>query len=409
MWKRLTQAAISLSVLITGILILSHFNASIAFADVLAYIQQRSYAFDLTVKVENASNTLRGQVLQPGHMRFDGKEGLGKVSTIMNLESHKGLVLKHPFKVAKFVDIKTEYGNTGVDNLLSLCSLPIENLWNMQDRSEEDLGERAIDATLAQGYRVVQDDDYFSNEITLWANAKSGRPLSVEIVSTALKPPYGQITWKLANFDLEIDLDESLFSMELPPGYTLTGQTSIQDIDFPDQSSEEALKITRALQLWQDKRQTEAIASLMSVDWDKPIIFAQEPYVFTLTEKDLVLLKRAEREALMPSIMNTCANFRQICFELKRISDEAMSLQDFAKVESHLNVAWRLGRLIGPDQEDILIVRLAGIAMRKLSLVELKALYEQTNEQGKLIDVQQRIQTVDAQHQALREQLKQHQ
>ncbi len=47
--------------------------------------------------------------------------------------------------------------------------------------------------------------------------------------------------------------------------------------------------------------------------------------------------------------------------------------------------------------------------MRKKILVELQALYEQTNDQNKLIDVQQRIQSVDAQHQALKEQLKQHQ
>ncbi len=122
-----------------------------------------------------------------------------------------------------------------------------------------------------------------------------------------------------------------------------------------------------------------------------------------------MLLKQAERQELMAPIMNTCASFRKICFELIRISKEAQSVQDYAKAETYLMAGWHLGELIGPDQEDILIVRLAGIALRKMSLAELKALYEQTNDQGKLIDVQQRIQTVDAQHQALKEQLKQHQ
>jgi len=409
MWKRLTQAAISLSVLITGILIFSHFNSSIAFADVLAYIQQRSYAFDLTVKVENASNTLRGQVLQPGHMRFDSDEGPGTATTIVDLQSRKILVLMHASKAAKLVDIKAEYGNTGVDNLLSLCSLPVENLWNIQDHSEEDLDEKAINDTLAQGYRVVQDDDYFNNEITLWADAESGRPISVEIVSAALKPPHGQITWQLQNFDLDVDLDESLFSMDVPPDFTLTDKTSIQDIEFPGHSSEDALKIARTLQLWQDNHQTEAIETLMSVDWDKPMIFAQEPYALSLTEKDLVLLKHIEREELMPGIMSACNTFRKICFELIRLSKEAQSVQDPAKAETYLMTGWRLGELIGPDQEDILIVRMVGIAMRKKSLVELKALYEQTDDQDKLIDVQQKIQAVDAQHQALKEQLKQYQ
>lgn len=409
MWKRLSQAAISLSILIIGILIFAHFNTSIAFADVLAYIQQRSYAFDLTVELDNASSTLRGQVLQPGHMRFDARQGLGQVSTIVDLESHQGLVLMHPFKTAKFIDIRTEYGNTGVDNLLSLCSLPVENLWNMQDRSQADLGERVVNDVPALGYRVVQDDDYFNNEITLWANAKSGCPITVEIVSKALKPPYGQIIWLLEGFDLDTELDESLFSMEVPAGYTLTDQTSLQDIEFSGQSSDEAVKITRTLQLWQDNQQTEAIERLLSVDWDKPIVFAHEPYVFTLTEEELVRLKHAERETLMPTIMNACANFRKICFELIRLSQEAQSAQDHAKAEDYLMTSWRLGQLVGPDQEDILIIRMVGIAMRKKSLVELKALYEQTNKQDKLIDIEQKIQAVDAQHQALKEQLKQYQ
>ena len=408
MLRRLKQVAIPLSVLIIGYFVFSHPNSGIAFADVLQHIQQRSYAFDLTVSVENTSNTAKGQVLQPGHMRFDYREGLGKVSRIVDRQSRRSLVLVHPFKTAKYVDIKAEYGNTGIDKLLSLCSLPVENLWNLQDHSEEDLGEKVISETSAQGYRVVQDDDYFDNEITLWADAKSGRPISVEIVSTALKPPYGQITWKLERFDLDIDLDESFFSLDVPSDYTLTDQTSIQDIEFHDQSSEDALKITRALQFCQDNKNTEAIESLMSVDWDKPIIFAQEPHVFTLTEKELVLLKNAEREELMPSIMGTCATIRKICFELVRISKEAQSARDYARAETYLMAGWRLGELIGPDQEDILIVRLAGIAMRKMSLVELKALYEQTNDQSKLINVQQKIQTVDAQHQALAEQLKQY-
>lgn len=108
-------------------------------------------------------------------------------------------------------------------------------------------------------------------------------------------------------------------------------------------------------------------------------------------------------------LADTCSTLRKICFELKRLSQEAQSAQDYVKAESYLDTGWRLGQLIAPDQDDVLIVRMVGIAMRKLCLVELQALYKQTNEQAKLIDVEQKIQTVDAQHQALKEQLKQYQ
>lgn len=409
MWKRLTQAAVSLAFIVIGMALFFNLNGTIAFADVLEYIQQRSYTFDMTVRVDNASSSLRGRVLQPGHMRFDTAAGIGKMSTIIDLESRTSLVLIHAYKTAKYVDIETEYSHQGIDDLLSLCSLPVENLWNIQDRSAENLGEKVLDDVTVQGYRVAQDDAYFSNEITLWANARSGRPISVEIVSTALKPPYGEITWQLNDFDLDIELDPSIFSVEVPPGYTLTDQTSVQDIAFPENSSAEAQKIAQAIELWQNGQEAKATNLLMQIDWNKPIVFAKEPYALTLTEKELVLLKQTEREALMPAIMNFCATLRKISFELSRLSQEAQSAQDYAKAETYLKTSWHLGEVIGSGREDVLIVRLTGIALRKKSLGELKALYEQTDEQSKLIDIHQKLQIVDTQHQTLSEQLKQQQ
>jgi len=388
---------------VVAIVLLAHLGGgSIALADVLEHVQDQSYSFNLTVRVDDASTTLRGMVYQQGRTRFDGKVGAGTVSTITDLHSRQCLLLFHQFKTARYMDGSEELTNTGADKLLLLCARPIEHLWYLRDGTEEDLGEENVDGVKARGFRVVHEDEYFQNEITLWAEANSGRPVTVEVVSTALKPPRGQLVFTLADFDVETDLPESLFSLEVPPGYALSDQTNLQDIEFNDQTSEEAQKITDALRLWKNNESDEAIRLLLSVKWDEPITFAEEPYIFTLTEQAIVELKQAQRDQLMPVVLDSCNRLRKLCFALVERAKEARSNQEHAEAEGYLVTALRLGELVNRDPEGMFIVQLVGIAMRKLSLVQLKSLYEEMDAPEKLVAIEQKIQQVDADHQMLR-------
>ncbi len=73
-----------------------------------------------------------------------------------------GFILGSPAALAriyrKYADALKTLAMVLLNGGLSLCSLPVEDLWNLQGRSEEDLGEKAINDTLAQGYRVMQAD-----------------------------------------------------------------------------------------------------------------------------------------------------------------------------------------------------------------------------------------------------------
>ena len=210
------------------------------------------------------------------------------------------------------------------------------------------------------------------------------------------------MVFTLADFDTEEDLDEALFSLDVPAGYTLSKQKTLQDVEFGDQSSDEARKITEALQLWTDGRNDDALDLLVSVDWDQPITFAREPYVFTLTEQAMVEFEQAERDRVMPIVMNSCSQLRKICFALVEKAKQARSTQHYAEAETCLRTALHLGELANRDPEGMFIVQLVGIAARKLSLVQLKSLYEEMNASEKLVATEQQIQQVDAAHQALR-------
>jgi outer membrane lipoprotein-sorting protein len=236
MFRRFIQAAFTIVVLVIGLIIFARLNDGIAFAKVLNYIQSQGYTFDLTVQEDNAFETMHGMILQPGRMRFDAKTGVRSFSAITDTGSNKTLLLSRHFKTAQYVNTAEEFERMEASKLLYLCSRPIQNLWDLRDGTEQELGKKEFDGNTAFGFKVIHRDDNFDNEITLWADARSGRPVSVEIISTALQAPGSQLVWTLNNFDLDTELDESMFSIEVPADYALANQKSLQDIDFEKKS-----------------------------------------------------------------------------------------------------------------------------------------------------------------------------
>jgi outer membrane lipoprotein-sorting protein len=389
-------------VIVLAVVLFAHFGGgATVLADVLAHIQQESYSFTLTIRSGQASSVLRGTVYRKGQVRFDNGVGEETQSTIVDLESRKRLLLSHQSKTARYVEGPEELTNTGSDRLLLLCSRPVESLWHLRDGTEDDLGEGVIGGTKAHGFRIVHEDEYFRNEITLWAGRRSGWPLRVEIASLALKPPRDRLDFILENFVTESDLDEGLFSLEVPPGYALSAQADSPDTASERQGSDEAGKVIKALQLWPQGRVDEALDLLLDVDWDKPMVFVDEPCIFSLTEQAVASLGQTDRDQLMPVILDQCNQLRKICFALVERAKAARSVQDYTKAETCLTTVLHLGELANRDPGGIFIAQLTGIAAQKLSLVQLKPLYLEMNAAEKLVDIEMKIQQVDAEHQAL--------
>jgi len=126
-----------------------------------------------------------------------------------------------------------------------------------------------------------------------------------------------------------------------------------------------------------------------------------EPYVLSLTEQAVGALEQAERERIVPMVIEQCDRLRKMCFALVEWAKEARSARDYVKAEICLSAVVHLGELATRDPGGMLIPRLTGIAVRTLGLQQLKSLYEEMNAPEKLVDVELKIQQVGAEHQAL--------
>ena len=188
----------------------------------------------------------------------------------------------------------------------------------------------------------------------------------------------------MENFDLEVQLDEELFSLNLPADYTLAYQEDLETIEVEEEPSVESEKIVQMLELWSDGRKNDAIKLLLEIDWTKKITFGKEPYIFSLTEKGYISLKADDQRQAMEEIMATASTIRKIVKETLAIGKTAMANQDYESAEQHFEATLRLGELLSHNPEGMIMVRLVGIATQKVSLNEMVKLYTNTNNQAKL-------------------------
>ncbi|MFQ6036663.1 MAG: outer membrane lipoprotein carrier protein LolA, partial [Sedimentisphaerales bacterium] len=269
----------------------SKISTSVAFGQVLRQIQNSSYTFDLTTVAEGeASPAAKGMVLRTGRLRIDAPQVMGGVSTIADISTKKYLLLFHGQKTAM-----TEI--PGAENVpdgagpFTLFTNPVENLWNLRDGTEKSLGEKEIDGQPAVGFQVQQDEQEYHCEIVVWAHAETGSPIRVEITISNPDDSSQSMTMVMSQFRLDVELDEELFSLEPPPGYTLAYQKTLQETLTPTESTPQAQKIEQSIALWSRGKEDEAVETLLSADWTKPIEFSDRMYLFSLTEKGYVALK----------------------------------------------------------------------------------------------------------------------
>ena len=79
------------------------------------------------------------------------------------------------------------------------------------DAKRESLGEKVIDGRQAVGFRISSPAAVFD----VWGDPKTGLPARVEMTAAAV--PDVKLT--MSDFEFNVDMDESLFSVEPPAGY----------------------------------------------------------------------------------------------------------------------------------------------------------------------------------------------
>ena len=276
MYRRISQLGIAAVVLFAVILGIGNLGqGSVTFAGVLEYLQQRCYAFDLTVsdsETDDAPGSVEVRIQQPGRMRFECEVGRCPISAIVDVASGDSLILYHAYKTANWVPTKEEFREVGESGLFLLSARPVEDLWNLRDGSEERLGKRTIEGRKARGFRVRQSDEQFSHTMTIWADIDTGRPLEVKIVSIPHEDSARKLIWLLTHFDMDRPVDEQCFGMEVPEGYTLKGRVKLRDLNFEPGETEHARRLREALTSWDQGNHNQAIDRLFTVDWDQPLV-----------------------------------------------------------------------------------------------------------------------------------------
>ena len=208
--NKIAAAAVFLLAILTGAHFLFSSTESLAFADVVRPIlTARTVVFNvIMVEEENVPITrvmnmgtqrLRSEVLSP-----DGKTV--QAIAIIDFDTSRVLTLNPKQKIAALIELKDLPEKP--ENILEEMRNIITDLQNDPDFSVEPLGEKEIDGRTAKGFRATGPDE----ELTIWVDSQTALPIRIEQKGR-------QIQFACTDFQFDIEMDESLFSMEIPEGY----------------------------------------------------------------------------------------------------------------------------------------------------------------------------------------------
>jgi hypothetical protein len=208
------------------------------------------------------------------------------------------------------------------------------------------------------------------------------------------------------NFDLDVELAESMFSLDLPPGYTLCHQLDLDELQTATEPSAEGKKIEEMLALWSQDQKTKAVEILLGIDWTKTFNFSRDTYIFTITEKEYISLKPKDQEEVMNEVTATSATIRKIAREIRTMGKTAMSAKNYEKAGRYFETVLQFGRLLNRDPDNMLIVRLMGMAVQKLALNEQVGLYTETKNKEKVEAAEKQLQALNAESERIKNNLK---
>ncbi|MHC4178106.1 MAG: hypothetical protein ACYSWU_11405 [Planctomycetota bacterium] len=378
-------------------------SAAKVFADCLKQLQTTSYEFDMDISTtDGASTTLRGMVLEPGRLRLEQRGGQEAVSSVINNNTKQSLILFHQFKAAYRFD-RQEAEALGALEFFILPGRSIEDLWNLKAGNEKELGTKEIDGKSAVGFQVTEKDDGHTQTISVWAEAKTGRPLKVDIVWRSNEQEKSALEFSMKNFKPAPDLNPALFDTAVPEGYTLADRKTLEQLTAEPgtgpaaaaATSPEAKKTLDSLDLWARGNKQKAVDLLMTVNWSGDVRFSQADHLFTVTERQYISLVTDDKRKVMDEIMPQMSQCRGLARELLEVGRKARASGQPAKAESYYTAALGLGRLLSRNPDGMLIVRLVGIAIQKLALEELSDLHEATNQPEKLSAVRRQLKQVE--------------
>ena len=231
---KIAAAAVIIASVVAGIHFLGVPTESVAWADVVRPIlTARTVVFNvIPVEGENIPVTrvmnmgtqrVRSEVLSP-----DGKTV--QVIVIVDYDTLQMLTLTPKQKISALIDLKDLPEKP--ENVLEVLRNVVTEIQNDPDVSVEPLGEKEIDGQIAKGFRATGPDV----EFTVWADPQSALPIRME-------QKWRQMHFYYTDFQFDIEMDESLFSMEIPEGYSTMPKAALSLTGSTEQDLIETLRI----------------------------------------------------------------------------------------------------------------------------------------------------------------------
>ncbi|MHC4622049.1 MAG: hypothetical protein ACYTEQ_30275 [Planctomycetota bacterium] len=158
------------------------------------------------------------------------------IDMVLDYEEGKVLILDSNRKTAMFIRI--DGLPEAPPNFFERLKFGIEKLKGLPDATVESVGRTVIDDRDCVGLRVYVGQ---SADVTIWSEVEGNLP--VLVIADRL---YGETRAVFSNFDFDTEIDESLFSMEVPDGYTLQDQAQA---DFANPTEQD---LVEGLRIWAD-------------------------------------------------------------------------------------------------------------------------------------------------------------
>jgi outer membrane lipoprotein-sorting protein len=152
-----------------------------------------------------------------------------QVIAIYDYDTSQMLTLNPKQKIAAIIDIKGLPEKP--ENFVEIMRNMINELQHDPDVSIESLGEKEIDGCMAQGFRAAGPE---GNELMIWADSQTSVPIRMEL-------KWRQTHCEFTDFEFDVVLDESLFSMDIPAGYS-TMPKAMLSLTGTEQDLVEALR-----------------------------------------------------------------------------------------------------------------------------------------------------------------------
>lgn len=221
----ITKMAAAAVIIIAVLIGINPFRSTITFAQVIEPIlNARTVIFDFIIGDEETSPVMHEIVVGTRIRRTISN--IKGMTQIIDLESGKMLVLNDGAKTATYIDIKGELQ----ERTRGYIEFVRKILMELKDNPNvKELGEQEFDGRKAIGFAGPNE------EVSIWADPKTAVPIRVEL-------RLGQLFVILKNFKFDVPIDDSLVSMDVPPGYTEEAE-----VDFSGATEQDFIE---SLRIW---------------------------------------------------------------------------------------------------------------------------------------------------------------